>query len=255
MPPVVPPKETCFSGVSTRAKLCCFPALLCVWFPDLWHKGHQFPVGLDQRRRLKIPPSHPIVRVLGGGCRLFFFFFFFFVLDAQFSHPQVGGLRIGAGLILPLGDFHVGFGGVRLSLYERLIGLSQLRPSICGWPIAPWLSSIISCSGFYGSVFRCHVSVWRRHYLSNALSCCACWQVFKLKLELWSDQPIIANINFPPLFVVFISGIFREQLHLLFWFHVSNYCNFWNNERWKSCFKYFSVMKLFHLQKPLSKWR
>ena len=67
---------------------------------------------------------------------------------------------------------------------------------------------------FYGSVFRCHVSVWRRHYLSNALSCCACWQVFKLKLELWSDQPIIANINFPPLFVVFISGIFREQYKL-----------------------------------------
>ena len=28
-----------------------------------------------------------------------------------------------------------------------------------------------------------------------------------------------------------------------------------NNERWKSCFKYFSIMKLFHLQKPLSKWR
>ena len=44
-------------------------------------------------------------------------------------------------------------------------------------------------------------------------------------------------------------------LHLLFWFHVSNYRNFWNNERWKSCIKYFSIMKLFHLQKPLSKWR
>ena len=44
-------------------------------------------------------------------------------------------------------------------------------------------------------------------------------------------------------------------LHLLFWFHVSNYHNFWNNERWKSCIKYFSIMKLFHLQKPLSKWR
>ena len=25
------------------------------------------------------------------------------------------------------------------------------------------------------------------------------------------------------------------SLHLLFWFHVSNYRNFWNNERWKSC--------------------
>ena len=43
-------------------------------------------------------------------------------------------------------------------------------------------------------------------------------------------------------------------LRLLFWFHVSNYRNFWNNERWKSCIKYFSIMKLFHLQKPLSKW-
>ena len=30
---------------------------------------------------------------------------------------------------------------------------------------------------------------------------------------------------------------------------------FWNNERWKSYIKYFSIMKLFHLQKPLSKWR
>ena len=30
---------------------------------------------------------------------------------------------------------------------------------------------------------------------------------------------------------------------------------FWNNERWKSGIKYFSIMKLFHLQKPLSKWR
>ena len=39
--------------------------------------------------------------------------------------------------------------------------------------------------------------------------------------------------------------------HLLFWFHVSNYRNFWNNERWKSCIKYFRIMKLFHLQKPL----
>ena len=44
-------------------------------------------------------------------------------------------------------------------------------------------------------------------------------------------------------------------LHLLFWFHVSNYHNFWNNERWKSCIKYFSIIKLFRLQKPLSKWR
>ena len=43
-------------------------------------------------------------------------------------------------------------------------------------------------------------------------------------------------------------------LHLLFWFHVSNYRNFWNNKRWKSCITYFSIMKLFHLQKPLSKW-
>ena len=49
--------------------------------------------------------------------------------------------------------------------------------------------------------------------------------------------------------------IFPCLLHILFWFHVSNYGNFWNNERWKSCFKYFSIMKLFHLQKPLSKWR
>ena len=39
-------------------------------------------------------------------------------------------------------------------------------------------------------------------------------------------------------------------LHLLFWFHMSNNRNFWNNERWKSCIKYFSIMKLFHLQKP-----
>ena len=31
--------------------------------------------------------------------------------------------------------------------------------------------------------------------------------------------------------------------------------NFWNNESWKSCIKSFSIMKLFHLQKPLSKWR
>ena len=37
-------------------------------------------------------------------------------------------------------------------------------------------------------------------------------------------------------------------LHLIFWFHVSSYRNFWNNERWKSCIKYFSIMKLFHLQ-------
>ena len=44
-------------------------------------------------------------------------------------------------------------------------------------------------------------------------------------------------------------------LYLLFWFHVSNYRNVWNNERWKSCIKYLSIMKLFHLQKPLSKWR
>ena len=48
----------------------------------------------------------------------------------------------------PIGRFSRRLWGVRLSLYERLIGLSQLRPSICGWPIAPWLSSIISCSGF-----------------------------------------------------------------------------------------------------------
>ena len=41
-------------------------------------------------------------------------------------------------------------------------------------------------------------------------------------------------------------------LHLLFWFHVSNYHNFWNNKRWKSYTKSFSIMKLFHLQKPLS---
>ena len=47
--------------------------------------------------------------------------------------------------------------------------------------------------------------------------------------------------------------IFHVLLHLLFWFHVSNY--FLNNERWKACFKSFSIMKLFHLQKPLSKWR
>ena len=31
--------------------------------------------------------------------------------------------------------------------------------------------------------------------------------------------------------------------------------DFWNNERWKSCIKSFSIMKLFHFQKPLSKWR
>ena len=37
-------------------------------------------------------------------------------------------------------------------------------------------------------------------------------------------------------------------LQLLFWFHVSNYRCFWNNERWKSCIRYFSIMKLFHLQ-------
>ena len=34
-------------------------------------------------------------------------------------------------------------------------------------------------------------------------------------------------------------------LHLLFWFHVPNYHNFWNNERWKSCIKYFSIMNCF----------
>ena len=44
-------------------------------------------------------------------------------------------------------------------------------------------------------------------------------------------------------------------LHLLFWFHVSNCRNFWKNERWKSYIKYLSIMKLFHLQKPRSKWR
>ena len=44
-------------------------------------------------------------------------------------------------------------------------------------------------------------------------------------------------------------------LHLLFWFHVSNYRNFWNNERRKSCIEYFNIMKSFHLQKTLSKWR
>ena len=47
----------------------------------------------------------------------------------------------------------------------------------------------------------------------------------------------------------------KGRMSSLFWFHVSKYRNFWNNERWKSCIKYISIMKLFHLQKPLSKWR
>ena len=36
----------------------------------------------------------------------------------------------------------------RISVGSLLIGLSQLRPSICDWPIAPCLRSIMSCSGF-----------------------------------------------------------------------------------------------------------
>ena len=206
-PPLFRPKRS-FSGVSTRAKLCCFPAHLCVWFPDLWHKGHQFPVGSDQRRRLKISPSHPIVRVLGGGCRLFFFFF---CLGCTVLASTSRGVAYRSWFDPPIGRFS-------RRLWESpaftLRATNRIKPAPS---LNMWLANCTVVVEhylvlrFYGSVFSCHVSVWRRHYLSNALSCCACWQVFKLKLELWSDQPVLANINFPPLFVVFISGIFREQ--------------------------------------------
>ena len=36
---------------------------------------------------------------------------------------------------------------------------------------------------------------------------------------------------------------------------MSDYCNFWNTERWKSFNLYFSIKHLFQLQKHIPKWR
>ena len=89
-----------------------------------------------------------------------------------------------------------------------------------------------------------------------------------LTVVLWVMQsnhsPLTSIISSPGINIPFIKGtngrqkiyeIFHVYCIFLSGFKVSKYCKFWNNERWKSCFKYFSIMKLFHLQKPLLKWR
>ena len=57
-------------------------------------------------------------------------------------------------------------------------------------------------------------------------------------------------VLFVCLFFVFVCVFF----FFLFFFHVSDYRNFWNTERW-SVNQQFSIKQLFQLQKRVSKWR
>ena len=208
-PPLFRPKRRVSPVFQLAPNYVAFPRFFVFGFPTSGTRVISFRLVSDQRRRLKIPPSHLIVRILGGGCRLF-------CLGWTVLASTSRGVAYRSWFDPPIGRFSRQLWG---SPAFTLRATNRIKP-------APshnmWLANCTVVVEhylvlrFYGSVFRCHVSVWRRHYLSNALSCCACWQVFKLKLELWSDQPILANINFPPLFVVFISGIFREQQPSLF---------------------------------------
>ena len=92
---------------------------------------------------------------------------------------------------------------------------------------------------------------------------CFCWQLCDCDDSSNETENLFLRNRVAPLRMHFKGTKWSPKdmwdlpclLHLFFWFHVSNYRNFWNNERWKSCIKSFSIMKLFHLQKPLSKWR
>ena len=160
-PPLFRPKRSVSPVLQLAPNYVAFPRFFVFGFPTSGTRVISFRLVADQRRRVKIPPSHPIVRVLGGGCRLFCL-----------------GCTVLASTSRSWFDPPIGRFSRRLwgSPAFTLRATNRIKPAPS---LNMWLANCTVVVEhylvlrFYGSVFRCHVSVWRRHYLSNALSCCA----------------------------------------------------------------------------------
>ena len=99
-------------------------------FPDLVSRARAFTVRLEIRpdTRFKIPPSHPLMRVSGGGS------------GCIASRASVG---CGSELVSSLPSSDVYFGeGMSYLFTSDTQGWSQFRPSVCIWPIAHFSCSV-----------------------------------------------------------------------------------------------------------------
>ena len=145
--------------------------------------------------------------------------------------------EVGVGSFAPvalLWPWHCPISSNSRALVLQLIWLSQLSPSICDRPIAPCLTSIIWCSGFTTVLSTFIVFLFCAAFVKCPVMLYPL-AGFYIKIGLWSDQPILTNINFPPLFVSSFLG-----------FSGSNVCLSWKGKNHNASIIVFIVYDIMH---------
>ena len=117
-------------------------------FPDLFSRARAFTVRLEIRpdTRFKIPPSHPLMGVSGGGS------------GCSASRVSVG---CGSELVSSLPSSDVYFGeGMSYLFTSDTQWWSQFRPSVCIWPIAHFSCSVYAWFVWPGVLSWCWFLWW-----------------------------------------------------------------------------------------------